>query len=961
MRAPHCRSCRATGRAGGRYRVLAELAGHEPAEAVVEVKAGERRKIELKLEPILGTLQIEGAGVQGATVKVDGEAEPRCTAPCELKLVPGRHALKLEREGHEPRELMVDVEARKSVQVAPELALRRGAVVVRSDVRDATIEVDGATLGFTPSVLSLAAGRRRLSLRLPGYRPVERWIDVKPGEELKLDVRMTEAEQVSAVSRTEEDAQDAPASLSILRGSELRAMRYPTIAEALRGVRGAYVTDDRSYTFVGFRGISRTQDYGNKVTILQDGLLMNDNILVQSYAGHEGRTDLDDIERIEVVRGPGSVLYGTNAFLGVINLVTRRVDRPTSGEASLTTSDHGLLRLRGSVNLRVDAQTSIWTSVAAGRAAGRDFHFPDFEADSGPLAGNARGLDGFDTGTVQGRATHKAFTLQWFGSRRSKSIPTAAYEAVFGAPARFIDTHGRLEARFEPRLTSSLQSLSRAHVSTYDFSATTPYAAEDGGVARETYKGRWVGLEQRFLANLGPVRLIAGGELQRHFTVSLQGNDDTGPYLDTSFPYTILAGYGLLDAQLHERAKLSLGTRVDHFSTFGTAINPRGALVLKPWEAGTLKLMGGKAFRAPSAYELNYETVTQQASPQLQPENIYSGEVEYNHRLSELLTATASVYYNQITGLIVPRGAGTEEDRIRLENSSVPVDSMGTEVELRRDLRDGWMITAWGAFQSTSYRDAASNGLRRVPNSPRALGSLRLAFPILGSTLRGMTRFTLESSRHDRFDTEGDPPQGHTAGAAVWDLIFSGESERYRIDYNLGFYNIGDHRYAQPVSGEFRMRTIVQPGRTALAHLGIRFLLPGPLPSRTRWAGASLVVCKSSLCACLPAPTCPARSSWRPGSTAPPGSSSGAWRATARSSPCGSRGMRPASCWPGAPRSARSSPGIPPASTRGPPTPSSSPSSAPTPCCSSTTRPTSSSAAPSFPSSPAAGWSLTAR
>ncbi len=68
--------------------------------------------------------------------------------------------------------------------------------------------------------------------------------------------------------------------------------------------------------------------YGNRVLVLVDGQPMNDDWLGSSYVGYDARVGLEDVERIEVVRGPGSVLYGTNAFSGVINLVTR--SRPSA-------------------------------------------------------------------------------------------------------------------------------------------------------------------------------------------------------------------------------------------------------------------------------------------------------------------------------------------------------------------------------------------------------------------------------------------------------------------------------------------------------------------------------------------------------------------------------------------------------------------------------------------------------
>ena len=151
---------------------------------------------------------------------------------------------------------------------------------------------------------------------------------------------LTQAEEVNAASRTTENVEDAPSSVTIVRSEELRGMGYPTIAEALRGVRGIYVSDDRTYATVGFRGLGSLGNYGNRVLVLLDGQPTNDNWIGSSYVGFDARTDLDDIERIEVVRGPGSVLYGTNAFSGVINLVTRDVDK-TSGEVGVGVSQYG--------------------------------------------------------------------------------------------------------------------------------------------------------------------------------------------------------------------------------------------------------------------------------------------------------------------------------------------------------------------------------------------------------------------------------------------------------------------------------------------------------------------------------------------------------------------------------------------------------------------------------------------
>src|SRR6185295_18303752 len=171
---------------------------------------------------------------------------------------------------------------------------------------------------------------------LRGFRTVERQVDVVANKQTQLDVTLFTADSVEAASRIAEPVEDAPASVTLIPSNELRSMRYPTVATAVRGVRGVFVSDDRGYKSLGFRGFGRPGDYGNRVLILVDGHPTNDNWLWSSYVGYDLRTDIEDIDRIEVVRGPGSVLYGTGAFSGVVNLVTDARGTPEGREVGVS-------------------------------------------------------------------------------------------------------------------------------------------------------------------------------------------------------------------------------------------------------------------------------------------------------------------------------------------------------------------------------------------------------------------------------------------------------------------------------------------------------------------------------------------------------------------------------------------------------------------------------------------------
>src|SRR5262249_19194887 len=155
-----------------------------------------------------------------------------------------------------------------------------------------------------------------------------------------------------------------------------------------------------------------------------DGHPLNDDWLWSSYVGYDLRTDIEDVERIEVVRGPGSVLYGTGAFSGVINLIAHTRDTPDGREVGVSTADNGVARGRIRVTQHSTKASGITPSVAAGTSSGRDYFFRDFVADGPPsVAGNARGLDGFHVGTWTGRIFYKSLSAQWSLNHHDKTLP----------------------------------------------------------------------------------------------------------------------------------------------------------------------------------------------------------------------------------------------------------------------------------------------------------------------------------------------------------------------------------------------------------------------------------------------------------------------------------------------------------------------------------------------------------
>ena len=821
----------------GRFRVIAELDGYEPATSEpVELRVGSETAVTLRLTRILGRVRVEGD--VHAEVRADDERGPVLgTVPCELELPPGRHRLFLHADGYQAATDEVNVVARETVTAHPTVTPLTGAVLVSADERDALVEVDGRAMGFTPAVLNVPVGARRVRISMPGFRPIEREVTVRHDGQERVDVALTRYEEVSAASRAAESVEDAPSSVSIISSQELRAMGYPTIAEALRGVRGVFLSDDRSYDAVGFRGFGRPGDYGNRVLVLVDGHPTNDDWVNSSYVGYDARVDLDDVERIEVVRGPGSVLYGTGAFSGVINVVTRGRTTTNGGDVGLSTNQFGVARARAGLRLS-SGRFGLWTSVAGATGGGRDLYFPEYvqpaTATTPASDGVSRNADGFSAGTFTGRLWYGDFTLQWMFNSRDKTIPSGVYETLPGNPrTHFVDARGFVEARYEPRITERFQLLTRAYANYYRFVERLAYDNNANADGYNTYRGLWFGAEARGVWNASPaLRLTVGGDVVAHAIVQQTAGTVASPESDdnSAHPYQTAAGYLSADGSPAPWIRYSAAARVDWYSTFGATVNPRLALIFRPTERGNLKVMAGRAFRAPSIYEIYYTTATARANTALAPETVLSAEVEYSHRVTNTWTLLGSVYTNYIQNLIALRSTRDGMmDFDQYQNTAAPVLTVGAEAEARREWRQGWMLSASYAFQRSRYV-SNTEGLREVPNAPEHLVSLRAAAPIVPQVFVASTRLTVEGPRWDRNDRADAPSQQRTDPALVWDLVASGRAERWGLRYNVGVYNVFDWRYATPVSVEFAradgrngLTTMPQAGRTFLANVSMDF------------------------------------------------------------------------------------------------------------------------------------------
>lgn len=143
----------------------------------------------------------------------------------------------------------------------------------------------------------------------------------------QLSIEQLLSVEVYSASKFVQKTTEAPSAVTVITSADISSYGYRTLADILNSVRGMNVTYDRNYQYLGIRGFNRPGDYNSRVLLLVDGYRVNDANFDTASIGGEFFLDVDLIKRVEVVRGPGSSIYGSNAFFLRQQRLLRRSQR----------------------------------------------------------------------------------------------------------------------------------------------------------------------------------------------------------------------------------------------------------------------------------------------------------------------------------------------------------------------------------------------------------------------------------------------------------------------------------------------------------------------------------------------------------------------------------------------------------------------------------------------------------
>lgn len=613
--------------------------------------------------------------------------------------------------------------------------------------------------------------------------------------------------KVYSASRHLQAAGDAPSSVSVITADDIQQHGYRTLADILQTVRGFFVTYDRNYSSVGVRGYARPGDFNTRILLLVDGHRLNDNLYDEAMIGTEFPIDIDLIDRIEVIRGPVSSLYGSNAFFAVVDIITKRAEDLNGLEVSSSAGSFNTYEGRISYGRKLSKLEFLISSTFYGSRGHNRLFFPEYNAAASNY-GLASHADDDQVGSSLATISFGDFTLQSVFGTREKGVPTAPYGTVFNDPrTRTTDAHSYVDLRYEHLFPHAWNLVARTFYDRYTYQGTYIYASPldpaNPTLNLDSADGKWWGVELQLSKTLfRRHRLTVGGECRDNLRQD-QSNYDLAPYAllfedkRTSF---VGASYLQDELTLTRSLTLNAGFRFDYYSATNASADPRAALIYRPRSHTAFKAIYGEAFRVPNVYEKYYLSPPDFPNPALRPEKIRTAEFVWEQGIRNYLWFSTSAFHNWIDGLITEQPL--THDSLIFRNLA-EAESTGFEAEVKFQLQHALEGTASYSFQRTEASDAQNFS----SDSPRNLIKFDLTQPLfrrrMFASLNGQYRGRMES-----FES------GSVSPSTVFSFTLLGHNLGDHFDMSASIYNLLGHRYWDPPSIGNLQQPIQQDGRS---------------------------------------------------------------------------------------------------------------------------------------------------
>lgn len=507
--------------------------------------------------------------------------------------------------------------------------------------------------------------------------------------------------KVTSISKKPQRLATAAAAAFVITQEDIRRSGATTIPDLLRMVPGVQVAQiDANKWAVSIRGFNGR--FANKLLVLQDGRSIYTPLFSGVYWEHQ-QTPLEDIERIEVIRGPSAALWGANAVNGVINIITKHAGDTHGGMVAVRsgTQDNGSMFLRYGASINESNDVRVYGSFSdhdPGVTASGTASHDGWQHGSGGFRMDSR-LSSTDSLTLQGDFFSGSYDELY--SLYTLSQPGVPQVVPSSATANGFNLLGRWQRSTGTASNIALQLY-------YDHYQRT---IVELGETRDT-----VDLEFQQRSSIGSRQDLVWGIGYRYTQDQLKNS----PYI--TFHNTNDAS-GLMSAFLHDEISLvpdqltlTLGARLEHNEFSGFEVQPDARLIWSPNSSHSFWAALSRAVRTPSRGDDNitYRFLTLPGPVQLEingnssfkSEVIRSYEVGYRTALRPSLSMDLALFVNQYRHLRVPISATPYlESAYTVVPATLSNDMHGYTYGL--EISASWRIYEWWRMQASySYLDA---------------------------------------------------------------------------------------------------------------------------------------------------------------------------------------------------------------------------------------------------------------
>jgi len=576
-------------------------------------------------------------------------------------------------------------------------------------------------------------------------------VSAQNSEETDLALTYGDEETVSIATGATQPIARAPAVASVITSSQIKEMGAIDLDQALETVPGLHVAvSTRAYDPIyTIRGIY--SETNPQVLLLINGIPIT-NVFAGDRSQVWGGMPVNDIARIEVIRGPGSAVYGADAFAGVINIITKDAEDMKGTEAgarlgSFNSKDawilhggkHGGVDLAFSLEygttdgqhqtIEADAQSGLDTLFA-----GAPFFAPPVSIAPGSVNLGRKYLESrFDVSWENWR-----FRLGYQGRH---DVETGAGVAQALDPVG-TNKSDRYNADISYHFTATQNWDTSAELSYFDTSALSdltlfplgafagafpngvignPYVYErHGSFNLSTFYTGWARHRVRLGTGINYSDLYKVKET-KNFTIAPGGIPvPLGSVVDVSNSAAFTTPHDRTDSYLFAQDEwsfandwaLTAGVRYDNYSDFGDTLNPRAALVWQTTYNLTSKLLYGRAFRAPSFAELyNINNPVSLGNPNLKPETINTLELAFDYQPTDKVRTGLNLFHYHMNDIIRPTADPAPATTVTAQNTGSQ-NGYGLEWEINWSLSNTLKFYANYALQrsedQTTHTDAGN-------------------------------------------------------------------------------------------------------------------------------------------------------------------------------------------------------------------------------------------------------------